>query len=122
MKVYCHTCEETHVDKDGFPPCDFLDGKGFGSLSDEDKQRLWEYIMNPLFDELTVRYNLACRMDVRAEDADCIMVGGKRRYYPAGYSSKWRRVAGDILFWFLRNLYNIIQKLARWTAGGNKNG
>ncbi len=84
MKLYCTVCEDFHIDKDGFPNCGVLDKQGFSRLSREDKERLWnEIMMNPLLDELTVRYNINPRFTLVAyPSVALILASGKMIYLP----------------------------------------
>ncbi len=97
MKVWCVECLEYHIDKDfrdDFPRCEFVDRRGFSMCTDDEKLRLWQLWMNPLYDELAVRYRLMVRGGAYAEEADVIMVDNVRVFYPKGYSAKWRRIIG----------------------------
>ena len=100
MKVWCSDCNEHHIDKDfvdDFPKCSFIGRRGFYMLDDEEKLRLWQLWINPLYDELAVKYRLMVRGGAMASPADIIMEDGVPVYYHEGYSSKWRRVTGNAL-------------------------
>lgn len=100
MKVWCSECAGHHIDKDfvdDFPRCSFIDRRGFFMLNDEEKLRLWQLWMNPLYDELAVKYRLMVMGGAMASPADVIMEDDVPVYYHKGYSSKWRRVTGNAL-------------------------
>ena len=76
MKVWCIDCLDHHIDKDfrdSFPECGFIDRRGFHMLTDEEKLRLWQLWMNPLYDELAVKYRLMVMGGASARPADVIM-------------------------------------------------
>jgi hypothetical protein len=109
MKVWCHECVEFHIDKDfreDFPRCGFLDRKGFGDLTDEEKLRLWQLWMNPLYDELAVKYRLMVAGGGRASPADVIMEDEARVFYPEGHSAKWRRTISRVIIWIAMRIGN----------------
>lgn len=82
MKLYCDVCKDFHIDKDGYPDCDYLSRQGFSKLSEEDKLRVWEqYIMNPLMDELTVKYNISPMFSIRAFDSVALKLESGRIIY-----------------------------------------
>ena len=100
MKVYCKLCEDLHYDKDGVPDCDIFLQFGFPMLEPDDKEKLWNHIMNPLLDELTVRYNLSVYNSVRSVPADVYVMPGDRIYFP--------RISDET--WFHKILQSIISR------------
>ncbi len=101
MKIYCRICDDLHYDKDGVPDCDFFIQFGFPDLEPADKEKLWNHMLSPLLDELTVRYNSCVYSSLRAVPADVYITPGDRIYFPQISSTTWLH---KILSWAIRKI------------------